>query len=222
MYQKYNTEALVLSSHESGESDRAYVLYTQEFGLVRARATAVRTERSKMRYALQSYARANVSLVRGKRGWRLAGATALKGATGDTRGISTFARIASLVLRLIHGEEQSEYLYAALSEAHGALMVESCDAAGMIELICVARVLYALGYISDEALKTALFTHTAYTGESLMEAETLKANCSSQSIAQSPRRSFDVAPGGTAGYAWGMNTFEQVGKIEKDQTNGAE
>ena len=34
--------------------------------------------------------------------------------------------------------------------------------------------LYALGYISDEALKTALFTHTAYTGESLMEAETLK------------------------------------------------
>jgi hypothetical protein len=31
-----------------------------------------------------------------------------------------------------------------------------------------------LGYISTEALSTALFTHTAYTGEHLLEAETMK------------------------------------------------
>ena len=36
------------------------------------------------------------------------------------------------------------------------------------------RVLYALGYLSAEALQTALFTHTAYTGEHLLEAETMK------------------------------------------------
>ena len=88
MYQKYNTEALILGSWESGESDRVFALFTRDFGLVRARATAVRAERSKMRYALQSYAHANVSLVRGKRGWRLAGATALHGAMGDPRGMA--------------------------------------------------------------------------------------------------------------------------------------
>jgi recombinational DNA repair protein (RecF pathway) len=174
MYQKYQTDALVLGSRESGESDRSFSLYTKEFGLVRARASAVRTEGSRMRYALQSCARANVSLVRGKRGWRLAGATAQKPAAGDTRGLSAFARIAELALRLIHGEEKSEYLFAALAQAHDALIQERCDAFAVIEIVCVARLLYALGYISSEALSTALFTHTAYTGESLLEAETMK------------------------------------------------
>lgn len=174
MYQKYQTEALILGSRESGENDRLYSLYTKDFGLVRARASAVRTEQSKMRYALQNYARANAALVRGKRGWRLAGASSIQTAHGDMRCVAAFARIAELTIRLVHGEEKNEYLYAALAEAHGALMVEKCDAYGMIEIVCVARILYALGYISTEALSTALFTHTAYTGESLLEAETMR------------------------------------------------
>lgn len=174
MYQKYQTEALVLGSRESGESDRAFSLYTQEFGLVRARASAVRTENSRMRYALQNFSRANVSLVRGKRGWRVAGALPVKSAVGDVRGVAAFARISELVLRLVHGEERDEYLFAALSEAHEALMRDTCEAYAVIEIVCVARLLYALGYISSEALSTALFTHTAYTGESLLEAETMK------------------------------------------------
>jgi recombinational DNA repair protein (RecF pathway) len=164
----------VLASRESGESDRALVLYTKDFGLVRARATAARTERSRMRYALQSYTLANVSLVRGRRGWRLAGAIAMRNAAGDTRGVGAFARISELVVRLVHGEEHNAYLYAALAEAHGALMHEKADAFGTIEMVCVARMLYSLGYISQEALSTALFTHTAYTGESLLEAETMR------------------------------------------------
>jgi len=174
MYRKYHTEAIVLSSRESGENDRAFALYTRDFGLVRARASAVRTEGSKMRYALQSYAVAGVSLVRGKRGWRIAGATAQRGAAGSVESLFAIARIAALALRLVQGEEKNEYLFIALSEAHQALMHRACEAQGMIELVCVARVLYALGYLSDEALQTALFTHTAYTGESLLEAETMK------------------------------------------------
>lgn len=174
MYHKYHTEALVLGSRENGESDKTFALFTRDFGLVRARATAVRTEKSRMRYSLQDFASAKVSLVKGKRGWRVAGAAAEIPAVGDVRGIGAFARIAELTLRLVHGEEKNEYLFAALSEAHQALMQKQTEAYGMIELVCVARLLFALGYISDEALTTALFTHTAYTGESLLEAETMK------------------------------------------------
>src|SRR5665213_2708544 len=71
MYQKYHTEALVLGSRESGEADKVFALFTRDFGLVRARASSVRSESSKMRYALQKYSRASISLVRGKRGWRI-------------------------------------------------------------------------------------------------------------------------------------------------------
>ncbi|MEY4747701.1 MAG: hypothetical protein RLZZ416_750 [Candidatus Parcubacteria bacterium] len=174
MYQKYQTEAIVLHSRERGESDRVYALYTRDFGLVRARASAVRAERSLMRYALQHYSLANLSLVRGKRGWRIAGTGAIRCGVGDARAIAALARLSHLVLKLIAGEERNAYLFAALSEAHSALTIGRCDAFGTIEIVCAARILYSLGYISNEALRTALFTHTAYTGESLLEAETMK------------------------------------------------
>jgi recombinational DNA repair protein (RecF pathway) len=174
MYQKYQTEALVLSSREGGETDRILALFTRDFGLIHVRAFAVRLERSKMRYALQLYANAHVGLVRGKTSWRMAGARAIANSRGDGKSLGTFARISELVLRLVGGEEKNEYLFSALSDAHRALMSENCEAHATIEIVCVARVLYALGYISSEALETALFTHTAYGDPELSEAELLK------------------------------------------------
>jgi DNA repair protein RecO len=175
MYQKYQTEAIVVGSRENGEADKTFSLYTREFGLVRARATSVRSEKSKMRYALQSYSCADLALVRGKNGWRAAGASSLSGATNkDTAGVSAFARISDLVLRLVAGEEKNEYLFETLSEAHTALMRERVEAVATIEIVAVARILYSLGYISAEALETALFTHTAYADDHLREAEAMQ------------------------------------------------
>lgn len=175
MYQKYQTETLVLRSYERGEADRVFALFTKEFGFIWAKASAVRREASKMRYALQSGARANVSLVRGNRGWRVAGAAAL--AHIDVRnasGTAAFARIAQLVDRLCGGEEANPYLFAALTEAHEALMRESKERHGVVELVSVARVLYALGYLSTEALGTALFAETTLAPTQLHEAEAQK------------------------------------------------
>lgn len=149
-----------------------FALYTKEFGFVWARCSAVRRERSRMRYALQNYARANISLVRGNRGWRLVGASA--GASLDVEnknGAATFARIANLVERLVRGEERNDYLFTTLAEAHAALLHAPRETYGAIELLCVARLLYTLGYVSAEALGTALFTHTAYGLPELTEAE---------------------------------------------------
>jgi DNA repair protein RecO len=176
MYEKYQTDAIVLASRESGEADKVYALFTREFGLVRARASAVRRESSKMRYALQEYSLANVSLVRGKRSWRLAGARALEGlaVTENLKGAQTFGRVADLVTKLVTGEERNEYLYDTLLSARGALIASTFNlepAMPAIEIVCVARILYALGYISAEALDTALFTHTDFAAEVLREAE---------------------------------------------------
>lgn len=174
MYQKYSTDALVLGSREHGESDRVFALFTRDFGLVRARASAVRSEKSKMRYALQVGSRSSVSLVRGTHGWRAAGAAAYVSPVSDTAWLPTFARISQLVLRLVHGEEKNEYLYEVLAEARSTLPSASRDLLPTIELVCVARVLYALGYLSAPALGTALFTHTAYEMQHLQEAATLR------------------------------------------------
>lgn len=176
MYQKYSTDALVLASRESGEADRVFALYTRDFGLVRARASAVRRESSKMRYALQNFSLANISLVKGRRSWRIAGARAQENiaVTENMKGAEAFGRIALLVTKLVAGEEKNEYLYETLLEARRALIASRFNlepAIPTIEIICVARVLYTLGYISAEALQTSLFAHTDYAAESLREAE---------------------------------------------------
>lgn len=168
MYQKYQTDAIVLRSYERGEADRVYALYTKEFGFVWARASAVRRESSRMRYALQNYALVNVSLVRGTAGWRAVGARAVAMIGGDA---AAFARIGRLVERLVGGEGQNEYLFQTLTDAHAAIQREPRELHGAIELLAVARVLYTLGYVSAEALGTALFTHTAFTHAELQEAE---------------------------------------------------
>ena len=172
MYQKYQTDAIVLRGYERGEADRVYALYTREFGSLWARASAVRRESSKMRYALQQYAQVRVSLVRGSAGWRLAGAAMERAIEPlNANGTRTFARIATLVERLLAGEERNDYHFATLVEAHAALMQEPREAHATIELLCVARALYALGYVSAEAAGAALFTHAAYALPDLQAAE---------------------------------------------------
>src|SRR3989344_5353808 len=124
MYQKYHTEAIVLGNPERGESDRVFTLYTEEFGLVRARASAVRSEKSRMRYALQNYSRAHVALVRGKHGWRIGGAvyTHRVRAAGYT-GSGNHAR----KIALIHQPRNSRYppLVGVLSLRNGALGIRA-------------------------------------------------------------------------------------------------
>lgn len=174
MYQKYQTEALVLRWYERGEADRVYSLFTKEFGLVWARCSAVRRESSRMRYALQSYAHVNVALIRGTGGWRVAGASALSKKMLDTDVAPAFARVASLVDRLVVGEEKNEYLFQALVDARSAFASATRDARSAIELLCVARTLYSLGYLSADALGSALFAHTAYASAEIQETETLR------------------------------------------------
>lgn len=168
MYQKYQSEAIVLRGYERGEADRVFLLYTREFGLVWARGSAVRRESSRMRYALQTFSLCAVSLIRGKNGWRIAGAAAP--VPLGRMSYRAFARITHLVERLVHGEERNEYLFQTLLEAHGALEREPLEHQGVIELLCVARILYALGYISADALGSALFAHTSFALSDITEA----------------------------------------------------
>lgn len=169
MYQKYSTDCIVVGSREYGESDRTVALYTRDFGLIWARASAARTDRSKMRYALIHYGMARVSLVRGARGWRVAGAIALQKLGGTIEQQRVFARAVALLMRLVIGEERDEYVCDTLFEAHRSLSC-SADDPILVELITVSRILYALGYLSPEAVGTTLFTHTILAEHVFCEA----------------------------------------------------
>jgi DNA repair protein RecO len=151
----YTTSALVLGLHPYGEDSRVCVLYTKEVGLVHAVAKSIRTVRSKLRCALQTYSSVEVSLVHGREIWRVTGAREIKSyyfsdvLTSAQQ--ATTARIFSLTRRLIAGEESHPELFDKLVQGLETLSRPglSSDYLESIECVVVLQMLHALGYVSE-------------------------------------------------------------------------
>lgn len=171
-YQKYTTDALVIGSTPRGEADKTLLLYTRDFGFVRAIAKGMRKERSRLRPALQELSLVRVSLVSGKGGWRVAGASLHRApARFDSRGSFALARILTLVQKMVQGEERNEYLYDSLAGAHRTLLCGEA-AADEAETLCVARLLFSLGYVAPEQEDAFMFEHCAYDDAALLHTRT--------------------------------------------------
>lgn len=165
MYTTYTTDAFILHKHASGEADMIVVVYTKDFGLIHARATGVRLQKSKLKSSLQTLMRVRVSLVRGVREWRITGA---EEGVSCTISNSVAARIALLLTRLIRGAERNESLFDFLDEH----MYTTCEMRD--ELFYVAGVLFFLGYIevvrmADETLSLALQREIATRKSALLQ-----------------------------------------------------
>lgn len=147
MYNVYTTRGFVLGSIERGESNKVFLIYTENFGLVRALAQGVRLEASKLRYSIDDFVYGEFSLVRGRELWRLTGSSRIDGGSDDIATRQTIARVLHLVRRLVHGEEKNELLFDALLSMHERSVSVSNSMLFAFELISLLRVLSALGYL---------------------------------------------------------------------------
>jgi len=152
----YTTRAFVIDSTPSGEASRFIALFTKELGMIRAMARGVREGKSKLRGALQPLSFVDVSLVRGKEIWRLTGASGSLSLPivlrGERKRLELAARAASLVSRLVHGEEKNEGLFDTFDEGMRYLAEEKLEGESLQNFECalVLRVLYHLGYLGEE------------------------------------------------------------------------
>ena len=146
MYEIYTTPALVLSAVNQGESDLYVRFYTRDLGFVGAIATSARKEVSKNRYSLQPHSFVSLSLVKGKRSFRVTG---LEHDTHLFLGKETYikdavGKINTLLLLLIHGQEKDVDLYELLNTLLRQFPEEEFIEA--YEIYVVVRVLHHLGY----------------------------------------------------------------------------
>ena len=173
-YHVYHTEALILGGRPSGEGDRSLFCYTRELGLVMAHAKSLREGRSRLRYALQTFAHAEIDLIRGKHGWRLISARpvdSLAELWNHPSKRRILAHHAGLLERLIQGEERHEILFDEILE--GLEFLRSVDEEIMLraaELLLVIRLLARLGYWGDTEIHAPLFAADAWSLASLAYA----------------------------------------------------
>ena len=155
MHHIHHTEAFVLGSRPKGEDSKLLILYTRELGLIYAHAQGIRKISSKLRFTLQDFSRAKVDLVRGKEIWRVTTATPmhsyarLRSARESER---ILARTGALLMRLVTGEEPNTEIYGALTRTYDLLesATTRTEDYRALELLAVARILTALGYLSRE------------------------------------------------------------------------
>lgn len=147
------TEALVLAAREAGDGTQILTLLTADLGLIFARAQGLRELKSKLRYGLQLFSLANVSLVRGQETWRVTNSepqTSL--IPEDPTKLVLIARIASLLNRLVRGEETHPELFAEYKNGLVFISQTALDSSQLrvYELILVLRLLHRLGYIEKK------------------------------------------------------------------------
>ena len=116
MRHKYATTGIVLSRAPIGEASAFITLLTPDLGLIRARAQSVRKPGAKLAAALQTFSESDVIVVRGKDGWRLAGAILGRPWFSELTLPARLraGRTTSLILRLVHGESIGETSATAL------------------------------------------------------------------------------------------------------------
>ncbi len=158
-YTTYNTEALVVGSYASNTADKSYLLFTKHAGLLYATARSVREERSLQRYALQDFSRVNVSLVKGKGGWRIGSVEAkenffMQAASRAARG--SVVKLVKILRRYVHGEEAEPLLYQEFLEALALLSKTDIEERSAFETCAIVRLLSVLGYVAPNRDLTPL------------------------------------------------------------------
>lgn len=152
----YHTSGLVLSSRGVGEANSLFTVFTRELGMIEASAQAVREVKSKLRFSLRDFSSSELSLVRGKQGWKITSAV-LNDNFSDvcrpgTPSLRVAARVSNLLQRLVAGEEKNERLFDMVHAALHFLSTEALseDELANAECILVLSVLHELGYLQDE------------------------------------------------------------------------
>lgn len=146
-YQTYITEAIVCGSWNRNTADKSILLFAREAGMVYVQAKSVRKEISKQRYALQDASHIRATLIRGKTGWKIAGAESIKSlyACAHTREARAFLRDTLLLLRrVIHGEVPHQDIF---DDVHEVLEVSALYPLKLLERVLFMRILYILGYV---------------------------------------------------------------------------
>ncbi|MEK7201381.1 MAG: DNA repair protein RecO, partial [Patescibacteria group bacterium] len=126
----FNTDAVILKKIDSGEADALFILYTKEYGKMRALAQGVKKEEAKLRGHLEPLNLTSVSFVLGKNGERLTHAT-LKNHWPTIRSnlgkLQTACVMADLIERNTMPGERDSALWEFLTESFGALECRGGD-----------------------------------------------------------------------------------------------
>lgn len=146
-------------SRVNNTSDKGFLLFTRDAGMLWASAKSVREEKSRQRFALQDFSLVRLSLIKGKSGWRIGSAECVKnyfseeGVSDPVGNRSARARIVAVVKLLrqfLHGEIAYFQIFEDTKKALD--LNKSLDDTNNKKILDIftLRFLHQLGYIAAD------------------------------------------------------------------------
>ena len=160
-HQIYLTEGIILKKRDFGEADRLFWIYTEKFGMIMASAKGVRLEKSKLRGNLDVFTYGEYAVISSKDFWRLVDAretisAKLNRSSAEQTGliggqVKVFARTASLLARMIKGEERNEEMWKQVKNLFLNLFKKNVEKKDLkdLEIKSTAAILKTLGYMEE-------------------------------------------------------------------------
>lgn len=154
MHHIYHTKAFVLSSYEKGEANKILVLFTRELGLIRALATGIRLNKSKLRFSFQDFSFVDIDLVKGKEIWRTTTGKIIDSFPVLRTRKESFvlvSKVSRLIERFCGSEEPQKELFDETIKFLEYLNSDNVDEkrAFAAELLLVLRIMKDLGYVEN-------------------------------------------------------------------------
>ena len=126
----YRTPGIILTSFDSGEADRIFVVFTELFGKVRLRAVSERKITSKLRGGVLSCTVVNLEFIQGKGGRTLTAAeveTTYSNITKDLRRLRTAFSIFHSMDVLLGEEQEEQSVWRLMMDSMGVLNQKILD-----------------------------------------------------------------------------------------------
>lgn len=158
-YEIYTTEALVCGTFDRNTADRNFLLFTREAGMLFADARSVREERSRQRYALQDFSFLRVSLVKGKRGWKIGSIEPIKNyyhEAVDKAARGSIVNTCRLLRRFVRGEGVDVRLFDYIIATLEVLRQDHANRR-FVEVVAMVHILGYLGYVDTQKLPKQLY-----------------------------------------------------------------
>ena len=155
MYPKLNSKAFLIKSFDYKEDDKMYLLFTEKAGLIYARAISVKKLGAKLKSALSSSPFLYLTLLRGKRSWRIVEARAAAEKLNSLLELSVFYRVLKFLLKLVPINSKEELIFLELEKLYKNLNLQAKNKKlneKDLELIAVHNILSVLGYLNSEIL----------------------------------------------------------------------
>ena len=103
--EKYTTKAIVIEGYDQSENDKAFKIFTREFGMIICHAKSIRKLESKLRAHILPRGMSTLTLVKGKEVWRLVGADV------EECSSSRIHEVTAILSRFIRGEGAHKALF---------------------------------------------------------------------------------------------------------------